>query len=171
MEENSIIDELMYDRASGSILYKGVRYLLIRPETITGFQKAVEKQKSLGEDADEIMFAGGFAGGSLSSKKFKELNQLNNHDIIDFMMKMGSRIGWGNFILECYDAKKKVLRVSVTHSPFAESYGRSAKSVCHLIRGVLAGMAAVVFDTDCISSEIECVAKGDRRCLFVIEGT
>ena len=167
MSDNPILDELVYDQSSGALLYKGVRYLLIRPETITGFQKAIAE--SCGQNTDENLFMGGFTGGNLSSKKYRELHHFNDHEIIEFMMNMGNQIGWGCFNLERYDPQGKRLRVSVTHSPFAESYGSSSKGVCHLIRGVLSGMASVIFETDCTSTETECLSKGDQRCLFVIE--
>jgi predicted hydrocarbon binding protein len=87
------------------------------------------------------------------------------------MIAMGNQIGWGNFNLEACDMAKKILRISVSHSPFAESYGSSSAGVCHLIRGVLAGMASVIFDLDCVAAEKECLAKGDERCLFVVEAS
>ena len=168
MSENPILDELIYDQSSGSLLYKGVRYLMIRPETISGFQKALNE--SCGKDADESFFEGGFTGGSLSAKKYKELHNFSDLEIIEFMMNMGAQIGWGHFSLERFDPKSKILQVGVAHSPFAESYGKSSQGVCHLIRGVLTGMAAMLFEKDCTSHESECLAKGDARCLFVIDG-
>jgi predicted hydrocarbon binding protein len=168
MSENPILDDLVYDPSSGALLYKGVRYLLIRPETITGFQKAINE--SYGKEADNSLFEGGFTGGSRSAKKYKELHNLSDRGIIDFMLNMGNQIGWGYFSLECYDPRAKQLRVSVAHSPFAQAYGKSPHGVCHLIRGVLTGMTTFVFEKDCNSTEIECRAKGDQRCLFVIEG-
>jgi predicted hydrocarbon binding protein len=168
MSENPILNDLIFNKSSGALLYKGVRYLLIRPETIAGFQKALHE--SYGEEADENFFAGGFEGGSLSAKRYQELHNFSDSAIIEFMMNMGGQIGWGRFSLECYDPKLKILRVSVAHSPFAESYGKSSQGVCHLIRGVLTGMATVLFGQDCTSTEAECRAKGDMRCLFVIEG-
>jgi predicted hydrocarbon binding protein len=168
MSENPILDNLIFDQTSGALHYKGVRYLLIRPETITGFQKALTE--TYGEEADEKIFAGGFEGGRLSAKKYQELYSFSDLEIVEFMMTMGGQIGWGRFSLECFDPKLKLLRLSVADSPFAESYGRSAQGVCHLIRGVLSGMATILFDQDCASSEIECRAKGDMCCLFVIEG-
>ena len=167
MSKNSILNDLIFDKSCGALRYKGVRYLLIRPETISGFQKAL--YESYGEEADEKFFAGGFEGGSLSAKRYQALHHFSDRAIIEFMMNMGGQIGWGRFSLECYDPKLKILRVSVAHSPFAESYGRSSQGVCHLIRGVLAGMATILFGQDCTSSETECRAKGDARCLFVIE--
>lgn len=168
MSENPILDELVYDQESGSLMYRGVRYLMIRPETISGFQRAINE--SYGQEAGESFFEGGFEGGSLSTKKYKELYEYSDLEIIEFMLCMGTQIGWGSFSLERYDPKLRILCVSVAHSPFAESYGKSSRGVCHLIRGVLAGMASILFAGQCTSSEVECRAKGDNRCLFVAEG-
>ncbi len=167
MSENPILDELVYEDTCGSLRYKGVRYLLIRPETITGFQKAL--LQSCGQEAREALFDGGFTGGSLSAKKYKELHNFSDNDVIDFMMRMGGQIGWGHFNLELYDPRVKMLRVSVADSAFAEAYGKSTRAVCDLIRGVLSGMACVLFQANCHSEEVECSAKGDSRCLFVIK--
>ncbi|UCC66302.1 MAG: hypothetical protein JSW32_05310 [Deltaproteobacteria bacterium] len=168
MKINAIIDSLIYDQESGSLLYKESRYLLIRPETIIGFQKAIEE--SLKEKADEKFYTGGFTGGFLSTKKYKELHSYSDREIIDFMMKMGAEIGWGRFKLEKYDRDKKILKVSVKDSPFATAYGKADKGVCHLTRGVMAGMGSALFEQNCTGKEIACAAKGDERCVFVIKG-
>ena len=167
MPENPILKELTYDQSAGSLLYKGVRYLLIRPETISGFQKElVDKYGNAGGDP---LFEGGYAGGSLSAKKYQDFHDFSDREIIAFMMNMGNQIGWGNFNLGRYDPTEKHLCVCVKHSPFAQAYGQSSRGVCHLIRGVLAGMAAVLFGGDCSAQEVECRAKGDASCRFVIQ--
>lgn len=168
MSENPILDEMVYDRSSGALLFNGVRYLMIRPETIVGFQKAMNE--SFGKESDKHIFEGGFTGGYLSANKYKERYNFSDLEIVEFMMKMGTQIGWGHFSLELYDPKLKILNVSVAHSPFAESYGSASHGVCHLIRGVLAGMASVLFGKECTSNEIECRAKGSQICRFVVEG-
>lgn len=167
MSENQILDELIYDQSSGSLLYKGVRYLLIRPETIAGFQKALVE--SCGQEAGDGLFEGGYTGGSLSARKYRAIHNFSDHEIIDFMMNMGNQIGWGNFSLERYDPTAKHLCVSVNHSPFAQAYGASSHAVCHLIRGVLAGMASVLFAEECMAEEVECRVRGDESCRFVME--
>jgi predicted hydrocarbon binding protein len=166
MSENSILDELVYDQSSGSLLYKGVRYLLIRPETIAGFQK--DLVESCGIQAEDKLFTGGYAGGSLSAQKYKALHNFSDHQIIEFMMNMGNQIGWGHFSLDRYDPAAKRLCVSVKNSPFAQAYGKSSNGVCHLTRGVLAGMAAVLFAGDCTADEVKCLARGDACCRFEI---
>jgi len=73
MSKNQILDELNYDQTTGSLLYKGVRYLLIRPETIGGFQKALVDK--CGNVVGDQLFEGGYAGGSLSARKYQEFAQ------------------------------------------------------------------------------------------------
>jgi hypothetical protein len=73
MTKNSILDELEYDPASGALYYKDVRYLLIRPETIVGFHKAIEKQSQTA--AIDALFQGGYIRGDIclqkSTKKYR----------------------------------------------------------------------------------------------------
>lgn len=166
MTKNSILDELEYDPASGALCYKDVRYLLIRPETIVGFQKAIEKQSQTA--AIDALFQGGYQGGYLSAKKYKEIQNLSDKETIDFMMAMGAEIGWGNFRLDQYNCDKKKLQISVENSPFAAVYSDSTEGVCHLTRGVLCGLATILFSKSCTASEVECAAKGDQHCVFLI---
>lgn len=65
--ESEILKGLQFNSEKGGLFYKEVRYLLIRPETLATFQKAIEKE--LGERDCQILFAAGFQGGTLSSKK------------------------------------------------------------------------------------------------------
>ena len=167
MSNNPIIDELIHDPLSGALLYKGVRYLLIRAETIAGFQKA--SSANCAKEVDGNLFEGGYTGGRLSATKYRELHNFSDTEIIEFMMSMGNQIGWGNFSLVRYDPVEKYLCIAVKDSPFAQAYGQSSQSVCHLIRGVLAGMASILFGGDCSAEEVECRARGDERCRFVIE--
>ena len=167
MSKNQILDELVYDQSSGALRYKGVRYLLIRPETIVDLQKALVE--NCGKEAGDNLFEGGYTGGSLSAKKYKALHNFSDAEIIEFMMNMGNQIGWGNFRLVSYNPSEKHLCVAVKDSPFAEAYGQSSRSECHLIKGVLAGMASVLFGADCSAEEEECRARGDESCRFVIE--
>ena len=166
MNVNSIINQLVYDSASGALTYRDVRYVVIRPETIIGFQKTIEKHSR--EGARDALFQGGYQGGYLSAKKFKETQNLSDTETIDFMMTMGAQIGWGHFDLIDYDFKNRKLQIRVLNSAFAGAYGDATEGVCHLINGVLSGLAAVLFGRNCMGSETECLAKGDPHCVFHI---
>ena len=164
--ENSILKELISHPEKGGLYYKEVRYLLVRPETLAAFQKAAERE--IGEKASDILYQSGFQGGALSSKRYREVFGFSDEEIIQFMVEMGPQIGWGRFELERFDGNNKLLIVKVYHSPFAEGYGPSSEPVCHMIRGVLGGMASIVFRKEIASKEVSCLARGDEYCRFQI---
>jgi predicted hydrocarbon binding protein len=165
---NSILDNLEYDEGQGILNFKGVRYMLVRPDTVVDFQKAVEA--AVGEQAAEMMMAGGYTGGSRSSQRYKDVFNYSDEEIVAFMCNMGREIGWGDFEVEEFDRDGRRLIVQVRNSAFAEAYGSATKGVCHMIRGVMAGMAAGIFGADVTSEETLCRAKGDELCRFVITG-
>lgn len=165
---NSILDDLKYDETQGTLTFKGVRYMLIRPDTVVEFQKAVEHV--LGDRTAEMMMAGGYAGGSRSSQRYKKEFHYSDEEIVAFMCNMGREIGWGEFEVEELDSESKRLVVVVRNSAFAEAYGPADEGVCHMIRGVLAGLATGVFGTEARSEETHCRAKGDAECRFVLSG-
>ncbi len=166
MKENAILDELVWDEADGSLRYKGVRYLLVRPETLGELLKAVEPVA--GDRAGEALFQGGFTGGRLSCQTYRKLHGFTDEEILDFMTGMGGEIGWGRFELERYSAAEGVLEIRVCGSAFAEAYGRSDRPVCHLIRGIVAGMGTALLGLECGALETDCEAKGDPCCRFVL---
>jgi predicted hydrocarbon binding protein len=164
--DNEILKDLIFDPEKGGLFYKEVRYLLIRPETLITFQKAVEKE--IGEKTSQMLFWGGYVGGSLSSKKYREVFGLSDLEMIHFMIEVGPQIGWGRFELEKFDPVEKYMTINIHHSPFAEAYGPSSLPVCHFIRGVLSGMASVIFGEEREGKELYCLAMGDPCCRFKI---
>jgi predicted hydrocarbon binding protein len=162
--ENEILKEIQFVPEKGGLFYKEVRYLLNRPETLIAFQKGIENE--LGDRASNLLFQSGFQGGSLSSKRYREVFKLSDEETIRFMTEMGPQIGWGRFELEAFDPRRKRLTIKVSSSPFAEAYGPSSNPVCHFIRGVLAGMASVIYGREVEARESSCLAKGDAFCLF-----
>jgi predicted hydrocarbon binding protein len=168
MSDNSILAELKFDDARGALVYNEVRYLLIRPETLIAFQKAAEEK--LGAGADELLFAGGFTGGSLSAKRYREVFGLNDQQSVEFMAKMGTEIGWGALRVESLDVTRRELILVIASSPFARAYGTAERGVCHLVRGVFAGLASGIFGTQVEAREEECLALGHAQCKIVVRG-
>ena len=165
--ENPILEALEFDEQKGVISFEGVRYLLIRPETLVEFQKALEER--LGEEAQEFLYRGGFAGGHLSTKRYQETFRYGDEEIVQFMMSMGGELGWGNFQVEEFNPETKRLIVRVKCSPFAAAYGKSARPVCHMTLGVLAGLGQTLSGEAPTAAETHCLAKGDDLCRFLIE--
>lgn len=166
MAANVIVENLTFDPSAGRLAYKDVRYLLIRAETIVGFQKAMEATDE--KAAADALYQGGFQGGYLSAMQYKKIHRFSDRQALDFMMRMGTEIGWGQFRLAKFDSQKQALQVIVEKSPFGEAYGRSGRPVCHLITGVISGLASVLFKKECIAREVECLARGDADCVFSV---
>ncbi len=166
--DNSILADLHFDPTRGALLYNDVRYLLIRPETLIAFQKAAEEK--LGVGADELLYAGGYTGGTLSAKRYREVFGLSDEQSVAFMAKMGMEIGWGRFTICRLDVTAAELVLEVASSPFAAAFGRAERGVCHLIRGVFAGLASGIFGREVEAREEECLAMQHPTCKFVIRG-
>jgi predicted hydrocarbon binding protein len=143
----------------GGLTLGGARYLLIRPETLVGLQKAVEG--ALGARAAACVAAGGRAGGARATASLDGTAE----ERVGRLLRIGGEIGWGEFALERLTATE--LAVVVRHSPVAESYGPAAAPVCHLIRGVLESLAAATFGRPAQVVETACVAMGAPACRFV----
>ena len=133
-------------------------YILIRPETLVGVQKAMEA--ALGARAADCLVAGGRAGGAVATAALEgdPANRARR------LLGAGREIGWGDFALERITATALV--ISVAGSPFARAYGAAATPVCHLTRGVLEALASVVLDRPASMVETACVAMGHARCRF-----
>ncbi|WP_048086661.1 V4R domain-containing protein [Ferroglobus placidus] len=160
--EIKLVEEISHDKESGGWYYKGIRYLLIRPETIIGIQKKVNE---ICGESKEALFSGGYTGGKLSAEKFAKELGLSKEEILAFMCSMGTQLGWGKMEWELREEK---FVVRVHNSPFAEAYGNSTKGVCHLIEGVFAGVGEIIFGK-AVSEERLCKAKGDDYCEIVVE--
>jgi predicted hydrocarbon binding protein len=65
-----------------------------------------------------------------------------------------------------FDARS--FEVEVEASAFAETWGASPTPVCHFLRGVMAGIGAVVYGA-ARAKETACLATGAKACRFVCE--
>src|SRR3989304_2513800 len=145
--ENTVLNEMTWDAEAGRRLFKDVPYLLIRPETLVALQKAVEAE--LGERAGELLARGGHTGSALSTRRYREAFGLGTEETARFIVRV---------------AREMV--GSVGRSPFAEAYGPASRPVCHLIRGVVAGLAEGSFGAPAQAREVECLAMGAKTCRF-----
>jgi predicted hydrocarbon binding protein len=170
--QNSILSELEWNSDDGALWFKGVRYLLIRPETLYGIAAAAEDE--LGEQrAGELLYRGGFVGGQLSGKRYREALNLDPRGAVEFMCRMGGEIGWGRFELVSYDHDAASLVVHIYRSAFIHNLPKSERQieagVCHLIRGVLGGLVAGLTNQTVITSETHCAAQGHPYCRIQVE--
>ena len=106
MSKNQILDELVYDQSSGALMYKGVRYLLIRPETLVRLSKSACCKIAV-KKLTTICLRAAIPAAACLPKNTKIFTAFATTEIIEFMMNMGNQIGWGNFSLVRYDPTRK----------------------------------------------------------------
>ena len=169
-DDNAIVPELAFDPERGALTFNGVRYFVLRPETLHGFFAATRTQ--LGDAAiGDVLFAGGFVGGHASATNFAGETP---EATIDYMCRMGRDIGWGCLRRLSVDVSEQTLVIEADASPFAEAAvaaGDTGAPICHLLRGVVGGLlsavcGAVESTTRAEVVETECVAAGADRCRF-----
>jgi len=164
MKKDHILQQMDFSPETGSLHFNGVRYMVVRPETLCSVQKLAEEE--FGESGANILFKSGRVGGKLSTERYRDLFSLSDLEAVNYMCEMGAQIGWGKFRLERFDPDSGKIVVTVHHSPFAEAYGASEKAVCHFIRGIVSGMAEAVFGRPTDVVETECSACDDAHCTF-----
>lgn len=162
---NEVLDNLEFDEGAGTLTYKGVRYFLIRPETLGDLYQLVKR--ALGEQADEAFFQAGYTGVSRSLQAYKAQLGLTGEALLSFLTKMGSHLGWGSMALLSLDLPGKRMRIEVKNSVFAQA-GGGQEAQCHMLRGVLAAMGEAVFGSPASVREVACLAKGDASCRFLV---
>lgn len=165
---NSFLEQLQYQPEQGALHFRGVRYLMIRPETLMTLQWGLEAE--LGPTkAGQLLFDAGYSGGKLSGGKFKTDLNLDDREAAKFMCAMGGEIGWGHFRLEHIAAEPPSMIIEIVSSVFAEAYGgESEQGVCHFSRGVFAGLAEGIYSQSMAAQETKCLAMGDQVCEIVI---
>ncbi len=161
--ENEVLQGLAWDPAAGTLTFRGIRYMLVRPETVVVFQQAVEAE--LGPAAGALMFAGGKAGGGATARMLHHQSGLPAPAVAEAMCRMGTQLGWGAF--RVLEAGAAGLTVAVGNSAYARAYGAAAAPVCHFIRGVFAGVAEIVLGSPVADAEATCTACGGAVCRFV----
>jgi len=164
---NPVLENLSFVAASGALDYNGIRYLLIRPETIMEIQKVIEERFGANA-AHEIFYQSGFRGTSLTAEKLLKAG-LSPDECLHAMFEMGSHLGWGNFRLLETGQKTDEIEVTISASPFAEAYGEANRPVCAILSGALAGIFSKLKGKDYRCIEIGCVALDHDQCRFILK--
>jgi predicted hydrocarbon binding protein len=151
VKTNQVLAEM--ESVEGKLLFRGTRYLLVRPETLVGFQQATGDP--------EAVAAGGFEGGRRTAARLAET--LEGRAVLEAMAAMGGDLGWGKFRVARFGPRD--FEVEVFSSPFAEAHGLSDRPVCHLIRGVLQGVGATLWGR-AAAEELACTSTGAPACRF-----
>lgn len=161
---NKIVTELLFFPEKAELLYNNIRYILIRPETLIGFQKLVEAE--LGPMTAELMFKAAYDVGSSIGRRLIDGPARSLREMITSMLDAANELGWAKLSLKETNDFPSMIVLEAFNSAFASAYSQSSTPVCHLIRGIFSGALAQMVGPIAKSREIQCLAMGSPKCIF-----
>ncbi len=163
---NQLLDSLEYDPERGSLSVQSARYVLMPPTLLMEIQKSLEGTH--GREAADFFIEAGVGEGAALAGRFRDVFGYPPDQVLGAVAFMLSESGWGTFTVEMMNMEGRELVFKVAESPFADVYGPSIQPVCHMVQGVLRGVGLAVFDAETTGMEVQCAAKGDTCCRFVV---
>ena len=155
-----------WERSRGEFSVIEVPAVIVSIETFVSLQKDAET--ILGSDgASVLLYEAGKKAGLRWINRFSRKWGLKDKKFIEAVQNFYAELGWGKFSVE--ETGNNELVVRVENSFTARGYGNSEVPVCHFLRGYNAGLAEVIKGKDIDAEEVQCAAKGDDCCKFVMK--
>ena len=127
-------------------------------------------KQRLGKVADAVLWHMGYVAGSNVAEYYK--NVYGARSPAEHFKLLAARtvaLGWG-FVEEVkVDEEARSARLVIKDLWECSLSEGSGESGSHFCRGILAGFAGVVFGVEVLVEEVECAAKGDEACTFVMK--
>jgi len=163
---NQLLGSLTYDAERGALSLSNTRYLMLSPAIFVELQKSVEAH--LPQEVADIMTQTAEGDGAFLASRYSDVFGYPPDQVLSAVSFMLSESGWGGMSVEMAHFEGEELVFKVLDSPFAEVYGPSTQPICYTLLGVLRGVAMTLFDKLVDGAEVQCTAKGDSSCRFVI---
>ncbi len=116
----------------------------------------------------EVMYRSGFETGYDFSTAIAGMSELEGVQILEDYLRIASVRGWGRFTVVKADLESGEFVIQ-THSSIVEDFPPGSGKVCHIWRGIFAGVVQTVLEsldkTGVLESEeTMCMADGDPYC-------
>lgn len=164
-----IVSRMALDAVGGVLRIQGTRFTVLRPVVLVNIQKQLEQTvgastKGLLYLAGERSAESGFdVSANLAGTARGEPLTIDTFQSIANVLAL---LGFGRFGIQSFNKGEDRIIVTLENSPFAEAYGPSAKPVCHMPAGYLAGIGRRLLAREILCEEIACKAQGKPRCEF-----
>jgi len=134
----------------------------MRGVTFVDFKRVLEERFSTGAFA--IFYDVGRGCGIRSCRRLMQRHP-ERAGLLEAVVRHKRDELWGELRFDL-DQEKGTGEVYVAGSFEARQYGPSKQPVCYLLKGYLEGLLSQAFNKSLKVTETECVAKGDRYCVF-----
>lgn len=163
-------DKLEVDDSGRLLLVSDVMrvpMILTTRDHIAQIQKTCEEVLGK-EKMIEVMYQSGFDSGYDFSIALASMSELSGVQILEEYLRIASVRGWGRFIVEKADLESGEFILQLKSS-LVEEFPPGSGKVCHIWRGIFAGVVQAVLEsldkTGVLESEeTMCIADGDPEC-------
>jgi len=136
----------------------------------------IDLRERLGDAANVIFYHLGFQYGYHATKELSERLGIKPgmlysvRELGEIFCRIARVYGWGFFEIDYVEETRGGIKVfnSWTARVYRELKGLAKGPVCHMVRGIIAGVATAITGKQCKASEILCTAKGDPFCYFEV---
>lgn len=160
---NRFLGGMTFSAGRGEMSFNGLRYMLIRPETLVRFQKAVDGE--IGARTAELMAAAVREVGESIGDRYRAAGQ-SPAEALASMAASAAELGWASFEVSGVAEPGGMVRVTARNSAFAQAYGANDGPVCHVIRGLFSGAISRMVGQVTRASEVRCTCMGEPACEF-----
>jgi uncharacterized protein len=152
-------------RDDGSIRDADIRYLLIRPDSLMGAFRHLDRDARVAAlDAFARSLTEHGAKSIMARMRRSGLTPEQLYD--DLAASSGSELGWGVWVYRRPAPDR--IEVDVANSPFAHGFGPADHPVCAPITGMLTAIGLLVLGRPVRVAEATCAAMAGATCRFVI---
>jgi predicted hydrocarbon binding protein len=166
---NQLLDSLNFDADTGTLSLQSARYVLMPPALLVEIQKSLEN--SLGHEVAEVFSQSASIEGAALASRFRDVFGYPPEQVISTVAFVLTESGFGLVACEMMNLEGRELVFKILECPFADAYGPSTQPVCHAVLGVLRGVAMTIFESETSGLEVQCAAKGDTCCRFVVSAS
>jgi predicted hydrocarbon binding protein len=147
-----------------------LRVIIIDEEFYRGIRDKL--YSSFKSGAPAILYAMGLGYGELMGLKMEE-SKMSRIDVIKSFMDLGKNKGYGKFHTPFLKMILSGLRgepmVRLEDSFFAASAGKTGKTECYLMAGIIAGASQILLQKKFSCVEEKCLSRGDEYCEFKLK--
>ena len=161
------VGELVVDELHFPLVLVGERHILMRVDTIGGmFGRLFDIFMS---GAVTIIYNMGLEAGVRDARRVREKYGLEGVEALNVVLKERVAKGWGIPVVESLDEERGEAIISVRDLFECLPYrGKLKEPRGHFFRGYLEGAFKTLLEADYKANEVECIARGDPHCKFVV---
>lgn len=161
-----MFDGLIIDGLHFPLRVSGERSFTLRVETFGGILKRLYEK--FGTGAAVILYEMGVTAGESKAKSIAKKYRLDKLSSLRLMMAERSAKGWCRAEVAEFNNRRATIIVSDLFEcmPFK---GKQDNAVSQFFRGYLAGIFSQLYNKSVSVTEVECVAKGNPACKFIVE--